>query len=647
MCGIAGFMAARPIEPDLARAMTDRIAHRGPDDHGFWQSPDGRLVLGHRRLAIIDLSPAGHQPMASRDGRYMLVLNGEIYNHRDLRAELEQSGAVAGWRGTSDTETLVEAFAAWGVRRAIERAVGMFALAVWDAREQALTLLRDRFGEKPLYWGRANGGIAFASELKAIEALPGFERRIDRVAVADMLSRGYVPAPRTIYREIAKLPPAHMLTLKPDSTDGGAALPKPEAYWSYRRILTGGLADPVRSRAEARAGLRSVLERAVGEQAIADVPIGAFLSGGIDSSTIVALLQKVTSRPVETFSIGFSEAGFNEAEYAKAVAAHLGTSHHEHYVDPGHAIAVIPQLPTMYDEPFADSSQIPTFLVSQFARQHVTVALTGDGGDELFGGYNRYVQLVRTWGAMRRLPKLLREVAGGTLGTVPPTWWNRLGRIAGGHARPDTFGSKVQRSLRRMGKADNLPTLTRSFLDEWALDGTPVRGVARTDLAGEFPVDMDPSWPDALALMAGDVQNYLPDDILCKVDRAAMAVSLEGRAPFLDHRVAEFAARIPLDMKISGGTGKAILRDVLFEEVPRALIERPKAGFGVPVGTWIKGPLRDWAESLLDPTALAADDLLDPAPIRARWQRHLDGTDDATQSLWSILMFQAWRGAHA
>ncbi|WP_267414595.1 MULTISPECIES: asparagine synthase (glutamine-hydrolyzing) [unclassified Sphingomonas] len=642
MCGIAGIIAAGPVEPRLVNAMTDRIAHRGPDDHGFWRSAPGDVVLGQRRLAIIDLSPAGHQPMPSADDRIVLVLNGEIYNHLDIRAELEGAGLAPAWRGTSDTETLVEAIAAWGIDRAVERCVGMFALASWDQRSRTLTLARDRMGEKPLYYGRLGDKFVFASELKAIETLPGFDAPIDRVALADMLSRGYVPAPRSIYRGVFKLPPAHMLTIRPDA---GADLPAPVPYWSYRQVIAAGLADPVRDAGDARAGLRAALERAVAEQAIADVPIGAFLSGGIDSSTVVALLQKVTSHPVETFSIGFAEAGFDEAGYARAVAAHLGTNHHEHYVGVDDTIAVIPKLPAMYDEPFADSSQIPTYLVSHFAKQHVTVALTGDGGDELFGGYNRYVQLARAWAAMQRLPKPLRVAAGTVLSGVSPAVWNRFARLVGGHDRPDTFGSKVKRSLQRMRMATDMPSLTRTFLDEWALIGTPVLGVDAGDLAREFAVDVDSAWPNTIGLMAGDVQNYLPDDILCKVDRATMAVSLEGRAPFLDHRVVEFAARIPLDLKIRGGTGKSILRDILFEEAPRALFERPKAGFGIPVGQWMRGPLRDWAEALLDPAALARDGLLDPAPIRARWQRHLNGTDDASQSLWSVLMFQAWRAA--
>lgn len=643
MCGIAGLMSPRAVPPTLVTAMTDAIAHRGPDDSGLWSGHDGRVVLGQRRLSIIDLSPAGHQPMASADERYQIVLNGEIYNHRDLRSELEAAGKAPAWRGTSDTETLVAAVAAWGLDGALTRAVGMFALALWDAHERTLSLVRDRFGEKPLYYGWVGDRFAFASELKAIVRVPGFASNIDRTALAAMLARGYVPAPLTIYRGLAKLRPGHVLTV-PAAAVPGVTLPQSRAYWSYREVVASGLANPVTDPAIARAGLRAVLEQAIAAQAIADVPVGAFLSGGIDSSTVVALLQKVTRHPVETFSIGFDVPGYDEAGYARAVAAAIGTNHHERYVTAADAMAVIPTLPAAYDEPFADSSQIPTLLVSAFAREQVTVALTGDGGDELFGGYNRYVQLARAWGAMKRLPRIARYAGGGALAAVPPGLWNLAARMAaGGKRRPAQFGSKVQRSLRRMQVARDRAGLAQTFLDEWALAGSPVNGVSAAEVGAAFGPPAPAQWPDAVALMTQDAESYLPDDILCKIDRAAMAYSLEGRVPFLDHRVAEYAARIPISMKIMGGTGKAILRDILYEELPRSLFERPKAGFGIPVGEWLRGPLRDWAEALLAPAALGRDGLLDPAPIRARWDRHLSDREDATQALWAVLMFQAWR----
>ena len=622
--------------------MTDAIAHRGPDDSGLWLGDGDRVAFGQRRLSIIDLSPAGHQPMLSQDERYVLNLNGEIYNHQALRAELAAAALAPAWRGGSDTETLLAAIAAWGLEAALTRAVGMFALALWDQRERTLTLARDRFGEKPLYYGWIGDRFAFGSELKALTQLPAFAPDLDRVALGALLARGYVPAPRTIYRDVAKLSPAHLLTLPAGATPG--SVPEVKAYWSYRAVVAAGLADPIRDEREARAGLRAVLEQAIAGQAIADVPVGAFLSGGIDSSTVVALLQKVTARPVETFSIGFDMPGYDEAGYARAVAAAIGTHHHERYVTAADAMAVIPTLPTAYDEPFADSSQIPTLLVSAFARQQVTVALTGDGGDEMFGGYNRYVQLARAWSSMRRFPAAVRYAGGGALAVVPPGVWNVIARAAaGGKRRPPQFGSKVQRSLRRMQHARDRAELAQSFLDEWALAGTPVHAVSSAEIGAAFGPPADPDWPDAVALMTQDAESYLPDDILCKVDRAAMAHSLEGRVPFLDHRVAEYAARIPIGMKIRGGTGKAILRDILYEELPRSLFERPKAGFGMPVGEWLRGPLRDWAEALLTPTALAKDGLIDPAPIRARWQRHLAGREEATQALWPVLMFQAWR----
>lgn len=646
MCGIAGLMSPRGIDPAEVTAMTDSIAHRGPDDSGLWQSEDGRVVLGQRRLSIIDLSPAGHQPMLSHAGRYALVLNGEVYNHRAIRAELEAAGkAPVAWRGTSDTETFVAAVEAWGLEAALARAVGMFALVLWDRQARTLSLARDRFGEKPLYYGWVGDRFAFASELKAITRLPDFAGRIDPLAAGTMLARSYVPAPLTIYEGLAKLRPAHLLTLPADIVPG-AVMPASRAYWSYRDVVATGLANPIRDADAARMGLREVLETAIAGQAIADVPVGAFLSGGIDSSLVVALLHKVGAHPVETFSIGFEEPGYDEAGYARAVAAAIGTRHHEHYVSAADAMAVIPTLPAAYDEPFADSSQIPTLLVSAFARRHVTVALTGDGGDELFGGYNRYVQLARAWSLMQRLPRVARYAGGSALAALPPSLWNVVARAAaGGKRRPPQFGTKVQRSLRRMQVARDRASLARTFLDEWALAGSPVAGVTSEAIGAAFGPPADPAWPDAVAMMLQDAESYLPDDILCKVDRAAMAHSLEGRVPFLDHRVAEYAARIPIDQKIQGGTGKVILREVLYEELPRALFERPKAGFGIPVGEWLRGPLRDWAEALLSPQALGADGLLDPAPIRARWQRHLAGREDATQALWSVLMFQAWRNA--
>jgi asparagine synthase (glutamine-hydrolysing) len=654
MCGLSGLIAARRAEPSVLRAMTDPIVHRGPDDAGIWIDPDGRVGLGHRRLAIVDLSPSGHQPMLSSDGRFVLAYNGEIYNHAALRRTVEEAGGGPGargqpWRGHSDTETLLEAIALWGLDAALERSVGMFALALWDQAERRLSLARDRFGEKPLYYGWAGGDFLFASELKAMRAHPGFDAEVDRGALAYLAARTYIPAPHSIYRRIFKLEPGCILEAGEDVARAPRDVaPAPDApasgglavrrYWSYRAVVAAGLADPIASEAEALEQLEGALAESIRGQSVADVPVGAFLSGGIDSSTVVGLYQKHTPAQVRTFSIGFEEAGFNEAEYAKAVARHFGTDHHERYVTVAETRDVIPLLPAMYDEPFADSSQIPTHLVSRFAREQVTVALSGDGGDELFGGYNRYVGAARLWGQMKRLPAPLRAGLGKGFGQVPPAAWNGLVRLLPGR-RPPHFGTKVQKALRTMGAANDLGDVYDSFLDEWSGLPSPVLGA---DGRGGFDLDPGRAAPDAVRMMYCDAVSYLPDDILCKVDRAAMAVSLETRVPFLDHRVAQVAARIPLAMKIGGGEGKRILRTLLYREAPRALFERPKAGFGIPVGQWMRGPLRDWAEALLDPARLAGEGFFDAAVVRGRWQRHLSGEQDATSALWAVLMFQAW-----
>ena len=650
MCGIAGLIAADRVEPRLIERMCDAIAHRGPDDHGQWIDAESNVGLGHLRLSIVDLSPLGHQPMTSNNDRFVLSYNGEIYNHLALRAELEAAGLVAdgGWRGHSDTETLLAAIEGWGLDAALERAVGMFAFALWDRKLRTLSLVRDRFGEKPLYYGWAGRDFVFASELKAIRAHPSFVGRIDRRAVHLFAARTYIPAPLSIYRGIFKLEPGcilsvtaealgHCATDPPsvDATDGPLRLRR---YWSYGAVVEAGLKDPIDDPQAALAALGDVLGQAISDQAVADVPVGAFLSGGIDSSSIVALYQKYSSTPVRTFTIGFEEAGFDEAHHAKAVAAHLGTVHHEHYVSVREAREVIPLLPMMYDEPFADSSQIPTFLVSRFAREQVTVALTGDGGDELFAGYNRHFAAPRLWEQLRRVPRPLRSLAAGPLSTLPSSFWNKAAGLVG-EARAPAFGAKVQKALRLSGSARSFDDIYVSFLDEWSMEQSPVRG---GDAAG-YGFDLAGVGSDTVRMMACDATSYLPDDILCKVDRASMAVSLETRVPFLDHRVAALAARIPLDQKVRGGVGKHILRELLYREAPRALFERPKAGFAVPVGEWIKGPLRPWAEELLDPARMGQDGWFDPAIVQRRWRDHLSGRRDSTPALWAILMFQAWR----
>jgi asparagine synthase (glutamine-hydrolysing) len=528
----------------------------------------------------------------------------------------------------------------------------MFALSLWDQKERRLRLARDRFGEKPLYYGWVGGDFAFASELKALRLHPRFANAIDRRALRLFADRTYVPAPLSIYRDIYKLEPGCILTIDiegvgsppsaPPVAGGKADGARIDRYYSYREAVAAGLADPIADEGEALERLEGVLAEAIRGQAMADVPVGAFLSGGIDSSTIVALYRKYTSGTVRTFTIGFEDPAFNEADHARAVAAHLGTDHHERVVTVREAQALIPELPNIYDEPFADSSQIPTHLVSRFAREQVTVALSGDGGDELFGGYNRYVGAARLWGHLKRLPGPVRAAAGASFGSMPPAAWNGLSALLPGGRRPPHFGTKVQKAFRTMGAAGSLESVFASFVGEWQGKGTPVLGAGGEPEQCGFDLDVGVAAPDAVRMMYCDALSYLPDDILCKVDRAAMAVSLETRVPFLDHRVASLAARIPVGMKIRDGRGKDILRRLLYREAPESLFDRPKAGFGIPVGEWIKGPLRPWAEALLEPGRLASEGWFDPGPIRRRWEQHLRGEADSTPALWAILMFQSW-----
>jgi len=629
--------------------MAGALAHRGPDDQGCWVDSEIGVGLGHRRLSIVDLSPHGHQPMQSADGRFVLTYNGEIYNHAELRAELDSARMAPddGWRGHSDTETLLQAISTWGLERTLNRCVGMFALGLWDRSTHKLLLARDRFGEKPLYYGWIGGDFLFSSELKAMRAHPRFGNDVDRRALAAFASRTYVPAPLSVYQRIFKLQPGCILEVAPQAVSSPRDIAPEEGqveeglklarYWSYAQVVREGLDRPFRDEQEALEGLEQALAAAIRGQSMADVPVGAFLSGGIDSSTVVALYQKYSSIPVRTFTIGFHEKGFNEAEHAKAIANHLGTVHDERYVTVEEARDVIPLLSSIYDEPFADSSQIPTFLISRFAREQVTVALSGDGGDELFGGYNRHFAAPSLWSKLRRVPLPLRAAAGRPLGRVPSSFWSRL--AAWRSTDSAHLGGKVQKGFRVAASARSFDDVYSSFLDEWAFEDSPVNGEVE---GPRFPLDFGALASDSIRMMYCDAVTYLPDDILCKVDRASMAVSLESRVPFLDHRVAEVAARIPLQMKSSGGRGKQILRRLLRREVPCDLFERPKAGFGIPVGEWIKGPLRPWAEELLDPVRLAEQGYFDPSIVQRRWHEHLGGQRNSTPALWAILMFQSW-----
>ncbi|MEY2495590.1 MAG: hypothetical protein QOJ45_2082 [Verrucomicrobiota bacterium] len=569
--------------------------------------------------------------MVSHSGRYVLTFNGEIYNHTALRADLESEG-ISEWRGHSDTETLLEAIARWGLTEALRKSVGMFALGLWDREDRKLFLARDRFGEKPLYYGRAGKDFLFASELKAIRAHPDFSGTIDREALGIFAARGYVPAPRSIFREISKLEPGTILTVDGEET----RQPTIERYWSYRTVVESGLVNPLSDEESARRELESALIVAIQGQSVADVPVGVFLSGGIDSSTIAALWRKHSSRELRTYSMGFEESGFDEAPHAKAVARHLGTVHHESYVTSAEARDVIPILPTIYDEPFADPSQIPTWLMSKLARENVTVALSGDGGDELFGGYSRYRTAANLWRKMQRVPASMRHAVGTALGKLPSGVWDRL---AANRARFP--GARLQRTFHRLEGVDSFADLYRSFRNEWMGDPSPVIGAASDDPTCELDLDVAEG-SDLVRMMYCDAVSYLPGDILCKVDRASMAHSLEVRIPFLDHRVAEVAARIPIGMKVRDGSGKFILKQLLFSHVPSHLFARPKAGFSVPIGAWLKGPLRSWAEDLLSRDRLDREGFFHGAMIQKRWQDHLAGRRDGAHSLWPILMFQSW-----
>lgn len=628
MCGIAGFWDPKGNQTEselraVVGAMSQTLSHRGPDDSGTWVDPSAGIALGHTRLAIIDLSTCGRQPMASACGRYQVVYNGEIYNHEELRREIDHIGKS--WRGHSDTEVLLAAYSRWGIH-ATSRFVGMFAFALWDNHFRRLTLVRDRLGIKPLYYGWIDGVFVFGSELKALRRHPGFRGEIDREALALLLRHNYIPGPWSIYRGIRKLPPGMMLTV---SANGRS---EPAPYWSLSDVVAAAKDKPFRgNEAEAIAQLDTLLHEAVRLRMIADVPLGAFLSGGIDSSLVVALMQQQSSRPVKTFTIGFEEREYDEAGYARQVAQHLGTEHTELYVSPQETIDVIPRLPEMFDEPFSDSSQIPTFLVSQLARRHVTVSLSGDGGDELFGGYNRYFHIDRLWRAINRIPSGLR---------VPGV------RMAEAFVRrmPDWFARKLAWRLGRF-KTASPGEMYASANIHWPDSHALVLGASPVDSVATRPE----AWPPGISYleqwMYADTATYLPDDILVKVDRASMAVGLEARVPLIDHRVVEFSWRLPLAWKIHGQSGKWILRRLLSRYVPESLFERPKMGFGVPIDHWLRGPLRDWAESLLSEKRLRDEGFFDPVPIRRKWLDHLSGRVDWHYHLWDVLMFQAWHEA--
>jgi asparagine synthase (glutamine-hydrolysing) len=648
MCGITGFIdfqARRTPEEleALARAMAATLRHRGPDDSGVWVEARLGLALAHRRLSILDLSPLGRQPMVSPGGRYVITYNGEIYNFPALKKLLEKQGAE--FRSTSDTEVLLAAIDCWGLEETLGQAIGMFAFALWDREERVLFLARDRLGEKPLYYGWQGHTFLFASELKALRGWPDFPGIIDRHALALFLRLNNVPAPYSIYQGIHKLPPGTFLKLAWQGLTPGET-PGPLPYWSARTVAEQGQQDPFAgSDGQALEELDRLLKDAVKSQMMADVPLGALLSGGLDSSTVVALMQAQSSRPVKTFTIGFHEDAFNEAVHAQAVARHLGTDHTELYVTAAAARAVIPRLPSLYDEPFADSSQIPTFLVCQMARSQVTVALSGDGGDELFGGYPRYSLVPAIWRLVKSIPSWARQGTGRLLTGLPLSFWDRLFSmlepVLPGHLHYRPYGEKVYK-LAAYLQARSPEEVYYNLISQWR---QPLEVVRQAE---EYPtlVTDRSRWADlpdlGPRLMYFDLGLYLPDDILVKVDRAAMGVSLETRVPLLDHRVVEFAWRLPLSLKIRNKQGKWLLRELLCRYVPRELVERPKMGFAVPIAAWLAGPLRDWAEGLLAENRLRQEGFFHPEPIRQKWQEHLAGRPWWHHHLWNVLMFQAW-----
>ena len=641
MCGIAGVLdpkRALPAEAlrGLARRMSLALAHRGPDDEGLFVDAGAGLALGHRRLAIIDLSRAGAQPMATGDGRLTLVLNGEIYNFPELRRLLETSPGFPGWRGTSDTETFLEAVAAWGLETALDRSRGMFALALWDARERTLTLARDRMGEKPLYYGLLGGLFAFASELKALRALPGISPDLDHEALALYLRLSCVPAPRSIYRDVRKLPPGCLLRLTPEQ-DG---LPEPQAYWSLADSVERGLAEPFTgSEEEASIELEALLRDAVLGQMRADVPLGALLSGGIDSSLVTALMQAQSPRPVKTFTVTFAEAAYDEGREAARLARALGTDHNALFLAPGQALEAVAGLPDIFDEPLGDASMLPTALVARLIRRQVTVCLTGDGGDELFAGYNRHVWGPPLWRGLGHAPRPLRRILAAGIRAVPPGVWDTLlGRLPRAPRNPGLKLHKLAQALPASGPGD----LYRRLVTVWPRP----QALLLDHRAPQTLLERSDLWPQGQDLTGAmqflDAACYLPDDVLVKMDRAAMAASLEPRAPFLDHRVAALAWRLPLSMKVTGGQGKRILRRILQRFVPAGLFDRPKTGFGLPLDSWLRGPLRNWARALLDPARLRRQGLLQPEPVQAALDEHLSGRRDRQQRLWNVLMLQAW-----
>ena len=655
MCGIAGvFGSLRKEELDMcAHKMSVALTHRGPDDFGIWSDEKSGIAFGHRRLSVVDLSLAGHQPMISPCGNFSVIFNGEIYNHLQLREKLNDSTYKQSWRGHSDTETLVSAFSQWGIKKTLGQLVGMFAIAVWDIKNKKLYLIRDRFGEKPLYYGWSNGVFLFGSELKALQAYKNFNNIVDRNALSLYMQYMYVPSPYSIFKDVYKLDPGCILQIDNDGINKPPSRIMSSAFcakgvsikqwYSLSNIAEKSQHNLIKDKHESVELLEKALTESIQSQLISDVSLGAFLSGGIDSSIIVSLMQSISMNPVKTFTIGFEDSLFNEAIYAKDVAKHLGTEHHELYVTASDAIRVIPDLPILYDEPFADSSQIPTYLVSKLARENVTVSLSGDGGDELFGGYNRYLWGERVWSKLKWMPPVVRQTLGAIIQKLPVSTLDTVGHLLPNRYKVTTMGDKAHRMAHRLNIVNTIDDMYRSLVTEGFNEESMVYTddfILKTKLdEPSIAVGIDGS---AQRMMLWDALTYLPDDILTKVDRAAMGVSLETRVPFLDHRVAEIAWRMPLDIKINNGVGKWPVRQVLYKYVPKKLVERPKAGFSIPVGQWMRDPLREWADDLLDESRMQSQGYFNHKLVRKIWDQHLNGSYDWTSKLWAILMFNAW-----
>lgn len=635
MCGITGFWGANH-QQSVAEKMVEQIRHRGPDDLGCWGSIKDGLALAHTRLSIVDLSTNGAQPMISKCGRFVIVFNGEIYNHNDLRKQIELEVSPTQWQGTSDTETLLAGFSCWGFQKCLLKLVGMFAFALWDNQEKTLVLARDRMGEKPLYYGQAGDTFLFGSELKSLQVFPDWKGKINRDVLALFFRFGYVPAPWSIYEDIFKLPPAHFLIIK----DNGRDIGDPICYWDLNKIAC----DEVEMRNDSAIQLADKLEilllDSVKRQMSADVPLGSFLSGGYDSSTVTALMQAQSERPIKTFTIGFKESNYNEASHARRVANHLGTQHTELFVTPYDAINTIPALPDIYDEPFADTSQIPTYLVSKLARKDVTVCLSGDGGDELFCGYNRYIKGYNIWNKLRNFPQPTRKVLSSLLNTVPAHIFERLQSVLPLQLQVSSLAEKIPKLADALTYSD-VNSYYKSLISHSKNPTEIVLGSIDLEKSMNRPGDKSISRMQE-QMMYWDMINYLPDGILTKVDRASMSLGLEARVPLLDHNIVEFAWKVPNDFKYRDGQGKWLLRQVLYRHIPKELMDRPKMGFSLPIADWLRGPLREWAEMLLDESRMRNEGYLNSDIIRTMWLEHISGKKNWQHPLWDVLMFQAW-----